>query len=849
MALVKSTSSGQPVELEGLQEESFELDLSSTDVLISLLANMYARPAFSSLREIIQNAKDSGTNRILVTLPQDLSPELVVRDFGRGMNEADMRQLLKRVGASSKRGNVAMAGHLGIGSIAPMSVADSMSIHSYKDGQMTVLTAWKNDAGDIKLAIVPAVPSNEPTGTKVTVPVHSELFRQLEEGINVFRFSPELAKLLVIDEVQAEPYAESFSSEVKVGEHLVRFRVVDGTTSVLPGALVLMNGIPMGASLERFTELKEFHEFLASREASIGRGYAGRANSTLVIDIPPSAGLSFLPPREVLAVTRLNTAFLANACTRFLAAGSEKLDKEGLHLGCEAAVLGSWKQREMELRSAKGAKKNIDYSRVAADELEKELNKTSKNLQVQLRYTYWMSRQIPVVQLQMKIPNSSVCEPRILESRKFYGRNGSVKWSLSTTPCTPIDYNDYAKGWNYPYALTSKVVVVTHAKLEELGADRWSGIIARDDNARMALFELANTFSGGSFSQTTHVLLVGEDLPKDHPLRTAPHASFVELEEHLKTFVPNDKNPLKPVEDEEDDDTGGPKAPRQRRLRTFITKSGHTSQSGLPKNTPFNVVITWRDGFGEGYSWLKESWGGPVACVPAWLTFFERAGIASDVEAVCLTQGASDKIRREHVELTAALSEAMETYVSELTKEERQWLPFAMFRELLALRNPVVLELLEGRIKQLQKNQKKLPQGLDLLARMLLPSPSDKTTRFVAAWKKAVVDIKTNPYSNGDQLAVNWIPWLEYAHTPAELAKEELKQVFGLRTSELATPAMALRRWLVQGSADAMLLRLFWMHHQNDKSSRLSQAEWACGRSKPGAIATPKLMLQLTEGC
>jgi len=134
-------------------------------------------------------------------------------------------------------------------------------------------------------------------------------------------------------------------------------RVVEGQTEVLQGALVLLNGLPMAASFDRFPALREFETYLGFRETNDNRrnAYAG---TTLVIDVPAEAGLSFPPSREVIAATRLNAAFLASTVSRYLELGCKALTEKGLHVGCETAVAMRWQQvatdRKKDLQDVKG---------------------------------------------------------------------------------------------------------------------------------------------------------------------------------------------------------------------------------------------------------------------------------------------------------------------------------------------------------------------------------------------------------------------------------------------------------------------------------------------------------------
>ena len=820
MALVKHSAAREgSVEIAGLKEEAFELDLSSTDTLISLLAHMYARPIWSSLRELVQNAKDAGPGKVHVTRPTQANPTLVVSDFGRGMDESDMRALLQKVGASSKRGDVAMAGQLGIGSIAPMSVADAMSIASSKNGMKTVLTAWKNDSGDIRLSIAPPVPTDEPNGTAVSVPLHPDTFGQIESAIDVFRFSPELASRLVVDGEPLEPYGVSLETKVSVGEHEVVFRMTNGKTEVLPGALVLMNGIPMGANLERFDVLKDFVDFLESREAAAGRR-SYYASTTMVLEIPPEAGLSFPPSREMIAVTRLNAAFLANACKRYLQSGMEELERDGLKPGCEAAVLSYWKMYAIDHKAKMDA---------VQQEVRKILN--SKNggndyLTVNLSFTHWAGNAIPVVTLDQRIP--AACGARDLNVEyATVRRTGSSFWRMQTRSLVPVDSNDAALGDKVPYSPGTKFKVIHWDALPD---DGWSGVLARDLKAKQLLFELLTKPASHNYKgyETLYGLVLEKPIPNGHPMRNDPNAVFVDFGQEYASFSPMAGNPFVYADKEDDDEDGQTTGVRSkaRRNRYFLSAAGQTARPGLPLDRPFTYALTLRGKY-QHDNWKRlpkpcSTWDGSKTLV-SWMRLFENAGIGSSYDVVELIPSEVEHIKRTHVPLLERLEDEMESWLAKLSDEEAAWLPFGAFAEHLRHSTPGMHRFFSS----LQSNHlaagtaPESPKLAEFLAGFG-EAPGENAERFALALRK---ELKAN-----GNAADQFVQLLDVANP--KTAKNGTSSAFGMKPETLALPAAALADWLAENTLLARFTRLLWfLHAETGCNTNISSAYWLA----PGA--------------
>ena len=822
MAYVKQTSTDKPVEVQGLREESFSLDLKSTNTIISLLAHMYSRPNFSAIREVVQNAKDAGPGPVQIKLPSELDPTFVCADAGKGMSAQNMRDLLQQVGASDKRGDAQMAGNLGIGSIAPMSIADTMTISSVKDGLRTILNVWKDDAGDIKLAIQDSTPAKgAKTGTTVTVPIHRDLIEQIRKSVDVFRFSPRLAARLVVDGEPLEPYLASIRKTVKVGEHEVAFSLVSGSTEVLPGALVLMNDIPMGAALERFPDLKEFNDFLESHEAAMGRRNRW-TNTTMVIDVPALAGLSFPPSREVIAVTRLNAAFLSNACKRFFAAGTDELKERGLFIGCESAVLSHWKSVAM----AKGVE-----LRSVQNDVQRELNKHSKYLRVDLGFAYWANNQIPTISVDPKIP--SECGARLLQAeycRPSRRRSANTKdfWRLQTCGLVPLDTEKPELGDKLPFASTHDMKVVTWTGLG--GLSDWSQVLGQNLKAKQALFELVaepDPSDYRKFDVHNNVLVLLEPLPEDHPLLAAGNVVQVDFGSFLAGFTPDVNNPYVFEEETEevDESTGKQKtAIKQRHPRLFVSSAGTRRQLGLPIEKPFPFIETLRDNF------IEQNWGKlPVTRVSLtenyseletfqhWMKLFENAGIGDGYDAVQLIPSEAKHIKRPHVRLVEALSVSMDLYLDELTPAEYRWLPFAFFRVWLKREIPGMERFFKGLYdRHAQEGTSPEHPELKRLLCMFDPPPGDRAALFV----KALGNAGKDRWNAAEQ----FLCWFD---RDLKVTPEKHDAAFGFPARRLQLPLRTLKRWLGSGSPLTKWTRLLWMlHHQNGFSTVLGGSDW-----------------------
>lgn len=166
---------GKATNLSGLKEHNYQLE-AIPHVFKTLYSSMYENKEQVVLSELAANGLDAqvqnGTEHIpiKITLPNQMSPELVVTDCGIGMSREVLEQLYTVYGASTKRGDNTGIGGFGFGSKSPFSLADSFTVESTHEG-ITTHVANYLDNGMPKFVVVSSEYTGEPSGTTVSVPI------------------------------------------------------------------------------------------------------------------------------------------------------------------------------------------------------------------------------------------------------------------------------------------------------------------------------------------------------------------------------------------------------------------------------------------------------------------------------------------------------------------------------------------------------------------------------------------------------------------------------------------------------------------------------------------------------
>jgi len=198
MILEKQTESH--ILQEGTTQETVKmsLDLDSAQVLMQMLSkNLYSDSIGSTIRECASNALDShrrvGSDKpIIVSFKRNNQAdtfEFAVEDFGIGLDDNDVINIISKYGKSTKRNSNTELGMMGLGFKAPLAYSSSFYFVARKNGMERKYMMYEGeDTNSIDLLYEKS--TTEDNGVKVIVPVsyydrHS-FIRKIKEQLAYF---------------------------------------------------------------------------------------------------------------------------------------------------------------------------------------------------------------------------------------------------------------------------------------------------------------------------------------------------------------------------------------------------------------------------------------------------------------------------------------------------------------------------------------------------------------------------------------------------------------------------------------------------------------------------------------
>jgi len=163
------------LDLGELDDIAMSIDANAALHLMDVLTKLYPDAEEASIREYSTNAWDSHvsagvTRPIEVTLPTPLKPELVIQDFGLGLDRTDIVEVYSKYGASTKRESNEFNGQLGLGCKAALAYGDSFTVSGIKDGMLTTVLVTRNADGMPTMKIVDESTTTEGNGVTVRIP-------------------------------------------------------------------------------------------------------------------------------------------------------------------------------------------------------------------------------------------------------------------------------------------------------------------------------------------------------------------------------------------------------------------------------------------------------------------------------------------------------------------------------------------------------------------------------------------------------------------------------------------------------------------------------------------------------
>lgn len=143
---------------------------------------MYNKPYIAALREYTSNARDAHraaghTGPVYVELPSELSPNLIIRDYGVGLNEVDM-ELFGQFGESTKQTSNDDIGGFGLGSKSGLAIASRFTVSSVKDGIRNTAIVHRDEHGAPTMGWISEPEAvDQPNGVTISIPtMESEKF-------------------------------------------------------------------------------------------------------------------------------------------------------------------------------------------------------------------------------------------------------------------------------------------------------------------------------------------------------------------------------------------------------------------------------------------------------------------------------------------------------------------------------------------------------------------------------------------------------------------------------------------------------------------------------------------------
>lgn len=169
VAVVENTLVGERVEMEVSPEDMAPI--------MAVLSEIYTSPVNAIVREYTTNAIDSHieagqTRPVEVTTPNAFNPNLIIQDFGIGMDADDIRNVYSKYGASTKRSSDAVTGMLGIGSKSAFAYSNSFTVTGIKNGVRVVVAVSRDEDGGGSMVIVDESKTDKHNGVTITIPVH-----------------------------------------------------------------------------------------------------------------------------------------------------------------------------------------------------------------------------------------------------------------------------------------------------------------------------------------------------------------------------------------------------------------------------------------------------------------------------------------------------------------------------------------------------------------------------------------------------------------------------------------------------------------------------------------------------
>ena len=235
------TSSGD----QNIEFKDFVVDPSSINHLLESLIKSYGDPVEAAFRETLSNAVDAtveaGVNTpVEIHMPNYMDPYLVIKDHGIGMSPETVDYIYRSFGKSTKVDNFSVIGAKGLGSKAPLAIADSFTLETVKDGMKTIASVEQSSTGG-GLSILFQGATDEANGTIVSICLDNDQIRQLESSISEHKYCFPVPVVLQNGKSINVDLSQSLNYTINIDGFDVQYHFLMDITEYSPFRTVMIN--------------------------------------------------------------------------------------------------------------------------------------------------------------------------------------------------------------------------------------------------------------------------------------------------------------------------------------------------------------------------------------------------------------------------------------------------------------------------------------------------------------------------------------------------------------------------------------------------------------------------------
>lgn len=322
--------------IPGQVEDSYRLEEGAQIHIMRILRNMYEDPMKAVLREFLANALDAHREQgidkpIDIDLPTDLNPNLIVRDYGKGLSEKEFRNYILGYGATGeyKFVNKDQIGGFGIGCKSFFAVSSTAIFTLYYNGTKTVWLCQPDERDKGTSKRLSEEDTNEPNGVKIEIPIDMTKYTfqtiqsKMEYLLSYLQYPVNLNGVLINN--PTEHYVGSSEMDFKLGNNeriyiysYTRNRYIDSYYKII----VIINGIPYPLNNTFFIQVCT-DKYGESAKSFLNTFFR---HSRLVLDVKDGF-FELNPSRESF----IENSWTGDACVKVYNELQDKLNKAAEH--------------------------------------------------------------------------------------------------------------------------------------------------------------------------------------------------------------------------------------------------------------------------------------------------------------------------------------------------------------------------------------------------------------------------------------------------------------------------------------------------------------------------------------